>query len=329
MNEREAKALVSDAGRMLLNEGLVARTWGNVSCRTGNNSFVITPSGLGYEGMTADDIVSYSMADGTYVGTRKPSSEKGVHAAAYASFADANFVIHTHQTYASALGVAGFERLALSADEETALGGVALAFYGLPGTKRLTKNVEKALASGAHCILMAHHGALIAGRDRAEAFERAKLLESVCQRATLGQPAETTADGAALEALAAAVKSDFPFIGTTNDAAVCAASKYAPLHAELDDMAQMIGPKLAAVGNSAEAVREALIKHDAVFVENLGAIVRAKTLGDAEALKTLVEKASIVALHARASGKSARLSAVDANLMRFIYLKKYAKKIGR
>jgi L-ribulose-5-phosphate 4-epimerase len=123
-NERR---LVAEAGRMLLQNGLVARTWGNVSCRTGKNSFVITPSGLSYDKMTEEDVVSYDMTTGEWIGSRKPSSEKGVHAAAYAQFPEVGFVIHTHQMFASAVGITGFGEQFLTDADYTALGGVTLA----------------------------------------------------------------------------------------------------------------------------------------------------------------------------------------------------------
>jgi len=80
---------VADAGRRLVREGLAARTWGNVSCRAEGTHIWITPSGLGYTHMGAEDIVRYDMASGEWEGKRKPSSEKMVHAAAYARFAQA------------------------------------------------------------------------------------------------------------------------------------------------------------------------------------------------------------------------------------------------
>ncbi|NCB52611.1 MAG: class II aldolase/adducin family protein [Clostridia bacterium] len=179
VSERAAKQTVADAGRLLLRERLVARTWGNVSCRTGAQSFVITPSGLGYDQMTGDDVVSYDMAEETWTGPREPSSEKGVHTAAYRRFPDAGAVIHTHQTYASALGLAGFGGLSPSENEMSELGGIALAKYGLPGSERLTENVAEAMGQNAHIVLMANHGALIVGRDMDEAFRRAALLEDI------------------------------------------------------------------------------------------------------------------------------------------------------
>ena len=102
MNIEDAGKQVAESGRMLLDEGLTARTWGNISCRVGG-SMLITPSGLGYESMTGADVVTVDLESGKWSGSRKPSSEKGIHIAAYAAFPEAGFVIHTHQTYASAI----------------------------------------------------------------------------------------------------------------------------------------------------------------------------------------------------------------------------------
>jgi Ribulose-5-phosphate 4-epimerase and related epimerases and aldolases len=329
MNEREARQAVANAGRMLLQEKLVARTWGNVSCRTGTQAFVITPSGLCYEGMTADDVVLYEMAAGTWTGSRKPSSERGVHAAAYARFPEAGFVIHTHQTYASALGLAGFDSRMLTDGEKTALGGVTRAKYGLPGTKRLRANVTAALASGAHVVLMSQHGALIVGKDQKEAFERAKLLETVCKAACKGQPEGTDISSEKLASLTERVKGEFSCIAYTAAPAVRETAKLATLfRAQLDDMAQMIGPRLVTVDMEESAVKKALKTRDAVLVSGLGAICRAGTEGDCEALRLLVEKACVSFLHTRALHVSIALSTIDAWLMRLVYRKKYSKKIG-
>lgn len=329
MNEREAKQEVAEAGRMLLRERLVARTWGNLSCRTGTQSFAVTPSGLGYEQMTSDDVVLYDMARGAWSGPRKPSSEKHVHAAAYRQFPDAGFVIHTHQTYASALGLAGFDTLSPTDAERRALGGIALAKYGLPGTRRLGEHVAAALASGAHAVLMAHHGALLVGENREEAFERAKLLEALCRAACRGQPAGQENGPDRLAALAEPAGRSFRHVSYTAAPAVLeTAESVRQFRAQLDDMAQMIGPRLTAVAPDADAVAKALETHSAVLVPGAGAVCRAKTQGDCEALRMLVEKACVCFLHTRALGVSADLSAFDARLMWIVYQKKYAKKIG-
>ena len=330
MNEREAKQSVADAGRLLLMEGLVARTWGNVSCRTGEQSFVITPSGLAYEGMTAEDVVSFNLYTGEWTGERKPSSEKGVHAAAYRQFSDAGFVIHTHQTYASALGLSGFHAGLFPPEQTAALGGIALAKYGLPGTKKLKSNVAAALATGAHVVLMEQHGALIVGVDRNEAFSRAILLETLCKSACKGQSEEDLrGDEAKAAALKEFVSGAFGYVAVSTAPAVLRTANAASMfRAQLDDMAQIIGPKLFCVDPAPDAVLKALRRHDAVLVKGVGALCRADTRGDCEALPLLVEKACVGYLHTRALGANVALSSFDALLMRTVYQMKYAKKAG-
>ena len=105
--EAEARALVVQAGLRLVECGLVARTWGNISARVSDTHFVITPSGRSYETLTPEDLVLVQISDCSYEGERKPSSEKGIHAAAYRHRPDTGFVIHTHQDYASCFGVSG------------------------------------------------------------------------------------------------------------------------------------------------------------------------------------------------------------------------------
>ena len=108
MEERTARELICRTGRELLETGLVARTWGNVSSRLDPNHFLITPSGLDYHKTQPQDIVRVELSTMTWEGSRKPSGERGVHAAAYKVFPEANFVIHTHNrkfTFQSAANV--------------------------------------------------------------------------------------------------------------------------------------------------------------------------------------------------------------------------------
>ena len=120
MEEQMARRLVAAEGKKLQQAGLVARTWGNISCRIDENHFVITPSGLDYETMTARDLVLMDIRNGVCCGAHKPSSEKGVHLAAYQIFPEVGYVIHTHQTYATAIGLCGFEQLAMTEEEAEA-----------------------------------------------------------------------------------------------------------------------------------------------------------------------------------------------------------------
>ena len=182
MDVLTAKKLVIEAGERLVETGLIARTWGNVSCRVDDKTFVITPSGKPYIGLTPDDIVEVAINTLEWGGNVKPSSEKGIHAEVYKQFPDANFVIHTHQKIASAVSALsnGIEKV--TGEAASLIGNIIhLGGYGLPGTKKLKKGVTNALKLGpSKAVIMAHHGALCFGKDSDEAFEVASSLENVC-----------------------------------------------------------------------------------------------------------------------------------------------------
>lgn len=184
MELMKAKELVVEAGKKLVESGLIARTWGNVSCRVNDSQFVITPSGRAYETLTPEEIVLVNIEDLSYDGDIKPSSEKGIHAEAYKLRPNVNFVIHTHQVNASIVSPLGFDINDVSADSAKIIGdNVPMAAYGLPGTGKLRKGVTAAIKrSSSKAVIMAHHGALCMGEDYDDAFAVASELEKVCAR---------------------------------------------------------------------------------------------------------------------------------------------------
>lgn len=324
MDEEKGRIQLVETGKQLLASKLVARTWGNISCRLDENRFLITPSGLDYLQTTPKDIVCYDRASGTWEGARKPSSEKGIHAAAYERFPEVGFVIHTHQTYATALGLAGWDKLKLTEEENACLGGIARAEYGLPGQKKLWNNVRAALQTGAKVILMAHHGAMICGSDMNDTLEKAALLEEICKRSCKGL-SEQTADRDADE-ITDAVKKALPLSKAASTDALLLAAKGKALRTQLDDMAQMIGRKIPAVKKDAGCIISAISRHNAVLVPGIGAFVCGSDEDDSEALCILADKAAVSALHTAAFGKSARLSFADIALMHAVYKLKYSKQ---
>lgn len=177
MNLSEARSRVIDMGLKLLQTGLIARTWGNVSCRVDDNHFVITPSGRDYTGLTPEEIVIVNISDGRSWGDVRPSSEKGVHLVGYQHDPNVNFIIHTHQPEASVLSA-----LEMDMDGNIAgsfLGGkIPCADYGFPGSEALKNAVEEAIQrENARIALMAHHGAVCMGESGEDALRAAAGLE--------------------------------------------------------------------------------------------------------------------------------------------------------
>lgn len=167
--EAEARELVIRAGLCLLEEKLIARTWGNISARVSDTQFVITPSGRAYDGLKPEELVLVNIKDCSYEGDIKPSSEKGIHAGAYELRPEVSFIIHTHQHYASAICA-----------EEKNTGFAPCAKYALPGTDKLKDNVMLCVAIHPEykAFLLAKHGTLCLGDDYDDAFSLAQELES-------------------------------------------------------------------------------------------------------------------------------------------------------
>lgn len=164
----EAKKLIIKAGLELCEKKLIARTWGNISARISDTEFVITPSGIPYDQVNENNLVVVKIEDCSWSGDVKPSGEKKVHAAIYKNRSDVNFILHTHQNYATAISVDGLDK-----------DFVATAKYGLPSTKTLVKNIEKAVLANPkmNAVLMARHGAVIYASNYDGAFKIALDLE--------------------------------------------------------------------------------------------------------------------------------------------------------
>lgn len=181
MTKDEARKQVCDAGMKLLNEGLVARTWGNVSVRIDDRLCAITPSGKAYEEMTPEDIVIMDYLTCEYEGDVKPSSEKGVHAGLYKTRKDINAIIHTHQVNASTIAAAHRVMPAVLDDMAQLIGpDVRIAKYALPSTGKLVRETLKAMKGRNACIL-ANHGAVCAAPTMDDCFAVAQVLEKSCK----------------------------------------------------------------------------------------------------------------------------------------------------
>ena len=178
MEQEELRKQIIDACLYLQETGLIARTWGNVSARLNDEQFIITPSGLAYDLTKPEDLVVVNIKDCKYdENQRKPSSEKLVHASAYALRPDVKFIVHTHQLYASAVCA---DEASIKLSDGTF---VPCAEYGLPSTAKLQKNCAKVFKDfpTANMFLMAKHGVVTFGETMKDALDNAEKLEKECK----------------------------------------------------------------------------------------------------------------------------------------------------
>lgn len=170
------------AGLKLLEQGLVSRTWGNISVKVNDNEMLVTPSGKLYNEVTPDDMVLVNFTTNKYDKNGiKPSSEFKMHSGIYLDRKVINAIIHTHQMNASTCAAARREVPPVLDDLAQIIGpSVRCAEYALPSTSKMMKAVVKALR-GRNAALMANHGAVCVGRDLDEAFVVCQVLEKGCK----------------------------------------------------------------------------------------------------------------------------------------------------
>jgi L-fuculose-phosphate aldolase len=180
-NYNEQREQLVKAGLRLLNEGLVSRTWGNISIKVNESEMLVTPSGKLYNEVTPGDMVLVNFKTNEYKSHIKPSSEFKMHSGIYNDRKDVNAIIHTHQMNASTCAAARREVPAVLDDLAQIVGpSVRVADYALPSTNKIVKATLKAL-KGRNAALMANHGAVCVGRDLEEAFVVCQVLEKGCK----------------------------------------------------------------------------------------------------------------------------------------------------
>ena len=160
--------------------GINRGTSGNVSARGLERGFFITPSGMDYAEICADDIVLMGM-DGSCKGARKPSSEWRFHRDIYAARAEIGAVVHTHSPFATTLACMG-RNIPPFHYMIARFGGrdVRCAAYATFGSQELSDAALIALQDRSACLL-AQHGMIVCGVDLKQALALAVELETLSE----------------------------------------------------------------------------------------------------------------------------------------------------
>lgn len=182
----------------LVTAGLVTLAFGNASGVDREAGVVlIKPSGVPYERLRSEDLVTVSLADGRVVeGRYRPSSDTPTHLRLYERFGDIGGVVHTHSAFATAWAQAGRDIPCLGtthadhfrglvpvsrALSQTEIEGAYEAETGAVIVETVEQRVGEALMMPA--VLVRSHGPFTWGRDAADAVANAVALEAVAAMA--------------------------------------------------------------------------------------------------------------------------------------------------
>jgi len=183
---------------------LVVWTAGNVSERVPGlpahvpGLFVIKPSGVSYDELTAETMVVCTLdgkkiVDGT-PDSLSPSSDTAAHAYVYEHMEQVGGVVHTHSTYATAWAARGEEIpcvLTMMADE---FGGpIPVGPFAVIGDDSIGRGIVETLkGSRSPAVLMQSHGPFTIGKDGRAAVKAAVMCEEVARTVhvsrQLGEP---------------------------------------------------------------------------------------------------------------------------------------------
>ena len=202
MNDATLRAEVRRVGASLFNRGYVHASAGNISVRTEDGGFLITPTDACLGTLVPERLAAVN-ADGVQTGGDRASKTLALHRRIYAADPEARCVIHTHSTHLVALTLAGV------ADPDDLLppitpyfvmkvGHVPLIPYHRPGDPAVADLVAARIAAShaagtpLRAVMLDRLGPNVWHRSPAEASAVLEELEETARLWLLTRPAPLT-----------------------------------------------------------------------------------------------------------------------------------------
>jgi L-fuculose-phosphate aldolase len=180
-SEEDLRREIVRFGRWLYRLGFMPGTSGNLSVRLDEERLLATPTGTSKCLLRSADMVIVDLEGRQIAGSRRVTSEIGMHLAIYAERDDVEAVIHSHPPIATAFACAGQALDEMLCQEAVmTLGSVPLASYATTSTDEVAASLAP-LVPKHDAILMANHGAVTCGRSLFDAFLKMETLEHVAQ----------------------------------------------------------------------------------------------------------------------------------------------------
>ncbi len=177
----ELRREVALTARRLPTERLVVGTSGNVSAWDPHSGHLaITPSGVPYEELQADDIVLLDLEGNQIEGRWLPSSEHRMHRYVYQRDPRQRAVVHTHSLFATAFSACGREIPAIHYAIANIGTSIRVAPYATYGTHELAQGALDTMGDDS-AVLLQNHGVLAVGTSLAKAFGVAQTVEFLAE----------------------------------------------------------------------------------------------------------------------------------------------------
>lgn len=184
MSHTDTTALASvvdelvDAGRHVVDRGLVQASGGNLSARVpGTDTFVVTGTGTWLDRLTPDDFAILRLGSGERVGgAERPSIEWRLHERTYAVRPDVTAVVHLHPQHVLLVDLLGAPIRFTTLDHRFYVGSAGWVPFLPSGSDELAEAAAEA-ARDHNAVVLAHHGCSALGDSVSMALRRALNLE--------------------------------------------------------------------------------------------------------------------------------------------------------
>jgi len=181
-DEQEIRQDICRIGRRMYDKGFVAANDGNISCRLGDGTFLITPTGVSKGFMKPEDIAVVDDRGRQISGPMARTTEALLHLTIYRQLPEVNAVAHCHAPHATAFAIAGVPiPSGIMPEAEVLLGPVPTVGYDNPGSESLSDAIRPHLGTGVNTILLANHGPVAFDKTLDLAFFHLETLDMYCR----------------------------------------------------------------------------------------------------------------------------------------------------
>ena len=172
----------------IIQAGILMDRYQLISLSGGNNNHIlVTPSGMIYETMVDDDVIVLNLDGSIVEGTRRVSVDTEALLYIFNHRPDVNAIIHTHQPYATAVGLIADELpCCLTTLANTSEGAVQVAGYASAASLDMGIQAVEHIGSSLSVILR-NHGVVCIGTTLKQALYAAVYLEESAKTYTIAR----------------------------------------------------------------------------------------------------------------------------------------------
>jgi len=184
MSDTKLRERIARLGQSLFKRGLTFGSSGNISVRTDDGGWLMTPTGSTL-GELDPARISKLDAHSQCVAGDQPTKESFLHQVMYSERPDTRGVVHLHSTHSVAVSCLADINPQdvlppLTAYYVMRVKSLPLVPYFAPGDKALAEAVRP-LASKHHAVLLANHGPVVAGNSVEDAVYAIDELEETAK----------------------------------------------------------------------------------------------------------------------------------------------------